>query len=436
MSATETRSGRLSMLFRSTTFRNTGWSALGSVTNGLIGAVSSAILARVLGVGDFGTYTLLLALLNLVTDLSDLGLNSAMVKFGSQSAGTGEKRGFAQVASAVFRMKLMLGLGVVLLALVLVGPLTSLLFAHVDPGIGSYFRLSLIGAAVAVPATFFPALLQTMQSFRLYSIAMVSRYASKLGLLILFIVFAVSWSLELIVWVEIASIVVFLFAGYMLSPVKRFDLRKSDPALRKGIVGFGKWIVLYQVIALVGGKTDVLFVGGISDAAALGLYGAAMKIAGVVSVSTYSYFNALLPEFSSLSTAQELSARRRSSFGIGLLLIGGIALLALIADPLVALFFGDPFASAGRLLQIVCIGLALNVMTHPLSAVLFSQNKPMVFPVSSGVSIVVFAAGNFVLIPLLGVTGAAVAYVLQCVALFLVTLFFYLRWKRAQKPHV
>ena len=417
-------------MIQSSTFRNTGWSALGSVSNGVIGAVSSAILARFLGVEDFGTLVLILALLNLVTDLSDLGLNSSLIKFGAAGAGERDQSGFRKIASVVLRLKLILGGAVVVTALMLGPLLVGLFFDHVDPQIVWYFQLSLLGALLAVPASFFPALLQTAQQFRTYSLAMVSRYGSKLLFLLICVVMITEWTLDLMVWVEIGSIVVFLLAGFLLSPLRRFDLSEKDPSLQRQIFGFGKWIVLYQVISLLGGKVDIFFIGGIADSAALGLYGAAMKIAGVVSVTTYSYFSALLPEFSGITSVRILSERRRKSFPIVLMFVAAIGVLFLIADPLILMLFGEPYAGAASLLQVVCLGLALNVLGHPLSAVLFSQNRPEVFPVSSTVSIGVFAAANLLLIPVLGVMGAAVAFVLHSVALFIVTLFYYRRWKR------
>ncbi len=415
---------------KSPTFRNTGWSAIGSIANGIVGAISSAILARFLGVHDFGTLILILALLNLVTDLSDLGLNSALVKFGAQRARNGENEAFKRVASTVLRMKLLLGFVIVAVALVIFTPVVGFFFGHVDGRIGEYFTLSLVAAVILVPATFFPALLQASQSFRLYSVAMVSRYGSKLLLLLGCMGLISNWSLEQMVWVEIGSACCFLIAGFLLSPVRQFTLGARDIPLEKNILGFGKWIVLYQVISLLGGKVDVFFVGGISDAAALGLYGAAMKIAGVVSVTTYSYVSALLPEFSTLTSADAVTTHRKRSFPIVVLMIAGIGVLALISGPLIVMLFGEEYAAAAPLLQVVCIGLSLNVIGHPYSAVLFSQNKPEVFPVSSIISMLVFAGANMLLIPYLGVMGAAVAYTLHSVALLSVTIFYYRSWKR------
>jgi O-antigen/teichoic acid export membrane protein len=417
-------------MLKSSTFRNTGWSALGSVANGVVGAVSSAILARYLGVHDFGTLTLILALLTLVTDLSDLGINSALVKFGAEAARDEGKDGFSRVASSVLRLKFMLGTGVIVAAFFLFKPIVTLFFSHIDPAAGALFQFSLIAAVLVVPASFFPALLQASQLFRTYSLAMFSRYGSRLIFLLLCVFLVSQWTLELMVWVEIGSALVFLLAGYFLSPTRRFALTQRDPVLERRVLGFGKWIVLYQVISLLGGKVDVFFVGGIADAAALGLYGAAMKIAGVVSVATYSYFTALVPEFSMLATPEAVIARRRGTFGIALLMVAGIGILALIADPIILVLFGEQYAAASALLRVVCIGLALNVIGHPFSAVLFSQNRPQVFPVGSTIAILVFGVANAVLIPAMGVMGAAVAFVLHAVALLTVTLVYYRLWRK------
>jgi O-antigen/teichoic acid export membrane protein len=110
-------------------------------------------------------------------------------------------------------------------------------------------------------------------------------------------------------------------------------------------------------------------------------------------------------------------------------MVAGIAVLALISDPVILLIFGGQFAGAAALLRVICIGLCLNVIAHPYSATLFALNRPQVFPVSSAVSMTVFAIANLVLIPVIGVMGAAIAFTLHSIALLAVVLFYYRRWR-------
>jgi O-antigen/teichoic acid export membrane protein len=200
---------------------------------------------------------------------------------------------------------------------------------------------------------------------------------------------------------------------------------------------FNKWISLHQVVTLLGGRVDVFFVGGLSDANALGLYGAATKIAGLVSMVSLAYFGVLLPEFSSSPSYETIRGKRRVSLMVVGLIATGIGVLALVAGPLITIVFGEVFSGAIPLLQIMCIGLLFTVLSYPFSASLFALDTPIVFPVASALSLIAFIAGNIMFIPRMGVTGAAVAFAASgCVTFIVSILFFLFKGRKGTAPGI
>lgn len=389
---------------------NIGWTASGSLGNGVLGALSAAILARYLGVVDFGIFVLILSLFNLMTDLSDAGLSSAIIRFGPEYLAKDDKPGFRKVVSIVLRYKLIIGLIVIGVAIVFLKPIIAHTFGHVDEHIAQPFLLSLVAVALNIVAGTFPSIFQAHKQFRLAALVGLLRSASKVLLLLACIPLVTQWTVALGIWIEIAALAVFLLAGLFFSPLKSVTITVADQPLQRRIFSFNKWITLYQVISLLGGRLDILFVGGLSDGHALGIYGAASRVAGMVMMAAYSYMAVMLPDLSSAGTEALLQRKQRNSLVVVGGMLAGIGVLALIAGPMIRLVFGELFAEASTVLQIMCVGMGFTILSYPLLAGAFARGKSAIFPVMSGVALLAFIGANVYLIPKMGVTGAAIAF--------------------------
>jgi O-antigen/teichoic acid export membrane protein len=418
---------------RSQTFGNTLWFGSSTIVNGIIGALTSAILARHLGIADFGIYTLVISLLTMLTDVSDLGMSSSIVRFGSESVAAGNRDRLRHVVAIVARWKVLFGVAVILVAWVLLQQIVGYVFHHVDDRIAGYFRLSLVAVALGIVSSIFTPIYQSFKQFQSLSLLFSSRYFVKLLLIVLCVYVLGRYNVELLVWIEILTLALLLGAMFHFSPFKEFSLTISDRSLQRQMFSFNKWISLYQAITLIGGRLDVAFVGGLSDATALGLYGAASKVAAVISAVAGSYMSVLLSEMSASVSDQTLQRKYRHSILMVIAIVAGIALLAALAQPVVVLLFGSGFASAASVLQIMCIGLVFTVLSYPLNASFFARNKSAVFPVVSVISMGAFIVANIYLVPLHAAHGAAMAFALSGAVAFSISLAFFLRGRMETK---
>jgi O-antigen/teichoic acid export membrane protein len=401
---------RLTGVAFSRTARNTYWLGSSSVLNGILGAVASALLARGLGVEHFGTYTLLLTLVNLLADLSDLGLASALLRFGAERIGRGETGAFGTVLSAILRLKAVLAVVVLGLAAAVLYPLLPALFGHVDERIASYILLTLGTSLLSILAGIFPPVLQAFGDFRAGAITSLARSLSRVLLVSGAVTLWAAIDVRTALWIDAGSVFVFLIAGYLASPVRRFNA-PPDPEMMREIIAFTRWVSLYQLIILLGTKLDVFIVGGLADARTLSMYGAAAKVSGLVTAVTNSYYTVLLSTVSlAAASADAIATRARQARLITAGLSGAMVVLALLADPVVRLLYGTEYLAAVPVLQVMCIGLIFTVLAYPVSAVLFARKKTAVFPVMALLSAGGLIAGNVILLPLWGATGAAVAF--------------------------
>lgn len=407
----ETRvSSLINRALKSATLINTFWLGSSSLASGVLGAVASALLARSLGVSDFGILTLVITMMNLMIDLADLGLTSTFVRFGSESVALGDTARFQQVLAVILRYKLLLGSIVVSLAVLLMKPIVHLAFAHVDERIASYFLLSLVAASLTIVASIYYPLLQSHKNFRLHSLLTIIRFGSKLLFIIFVIGIAGRMSVPWGIWIEILSVLLFLVLNISYSPVRTYSFTVEDKKLQHEMLSFNKWLLIYQLITLASSRLDIFLVGGFSTSNDLGLYSAASKISGLVIAVTNSYYAVLLSEISAQSSGVRIQSHKRRATIVVWLVVAMIPLLAILAGPITRVVFGSAYTGAGFILQILCIGIAFTVLAYPINAALFAHNRSEVFSLMAVVSAITMIFGNIYMIPRFGSVGAAAVF--------------------------
>ena len=408
--------------YATATLGNAVWLGSSTAVNGVFGAIGAAIIARALGVEEFGVLSLVVSVMTLLEAFSDLGLSSALSRFGSESVAGGDLARFRTLASIVFRWRWTVAAIVILLSFVFLRPLMGYFFTQVDGRIEFLFKISLVGVVFATLGGTFTAVYQSFKEFRTQALLSIGRGASKVLLIILFVY---AFSLVSLTWMlvaEILSAMVFFLAGYLFLPVRGLNLRARDRETERGLVKFARWIALSQIFAMLATRIDLALLGALSDATSLGLYSAAQKVIGLMTVAVVSYSSVLFIEMSSAPSSAALARKRKEALAVVIAVIGGIGLAALLADPIVPILFGEKFSGAIPAFRIMCAGLAFVVAAFPTNGTLFARNRSFAFPVMSGTSIAVLVPANVMLVPEYGPVGAAISYTLSTAAAFLVSV--------------
>jgi O-antigen/teichoic acid export membrane protein len=159
----------------------------------------------------------------------------------------------------------------------------------------------------------------------------------------------------------------------------------------------------------VAGRFDQALMVATVPSADLGLYAVAVTAAGVSGPLASSLGLALFPE---LRRENSMEAQRRRT-GRALLVVlltstGVAAVLALAGPWLLAFLFGNSFAEAATPLRLLLLGQIANDATGPLTARLLAAGRPGAASQASAAAGVVTVAGLALLVPSLGINGAAV----------------------------
>ena len=159
-------------------------------------------------------------------------------------------------------------------------------------------------------------------------------------------------------------------------------------------------------------RVDALILALLATQAALGVYGAAYRLFESTLFISYALVGAFAAMFTYLGpdTTPTLCSVFQRSIKLSLVLLMPLAVaFVVLARPICELIYGAGFASAAVPLRILGPGaVAMGLVTLTTSLVL-SRGDPRRIVSLTGIMVVANIVLNFILIPLYGVAGAAIA---------------------------
>ncbi len=180
---------------------------------------------------------------------------------------------------------------------------------------------------------------------------------------------------------------------------------------------FALWSFLITLVAVVSANADTVLIGYLLSDREVALYRTPLQLAALAVLSTMPLRASLAPRIAGWTKADalgEAAGALSQAWTFALLLavpvvVGGI----LLAEPLLYFLYGADFAPAAPafvlllLAQLISVGFLLEGMA--LSAV----GRPRGAFVAAGAGAAVLVLGDLVLIPVFGITGAAMALLLS-----------------------
>lgn len=366
----------------------------------VIGLVTGALLARLLGVTGRGSIATIIVWSGAIAYVGDCG---APVAYAYLSARKPETR--AQLGRNAVTITAFLGLALSLVAIPIV-----LSVVGTESGLGT---IAVVYAFTFIPLNLTARLAQGIhQGARDFATFNRVRYSLAITYLIgLVILFSTDTR-------TVGSVVVVLLASNLVAAVvawgglsARNSLRKSlDKPLLKQTFSFGLRAHFGNLTPIDSLQLDIALIAILLSAREVGLYAVAAAAAVAIRTLGSSIGLVALPSVAAEKTA---SSRRRTSglfFRAAFLVIAITALTAALTAPvLVPLIYGNEFEGAVPITQILVIGITAAALRQVLGDCLRGMGKPLQSTVAEVVSWVIAVAGLVVLIPAAGVIGAATA---------------------------
>lgn len=389
---------------------------MGTIVGMFLGMVGRIMVARYITQSEYGIYSLALVLFNVFVLISILGLQAGLPRQIAFYRGKGDE---SRVRGVVFSSLQIAVISGVFLSLVLffTSDLISIKLFH-SPELSTLLKVFCIAIPFLVLIYIFVAI------FRGFDRAEPSVYFQQIlrnALFPLILVAVISLNLQFMgVVYAFAASSVLTFAAFVI-----YAVRKSPLALRgEGSVSIvnpvGKELLLFSLpllaVAVLGSIitwTDTLMLGFFKTAADVGLYNAALPLAYFLSVVLTAFLFLYVPLMSQLYAKNQVDEMKRSYAVLTKWIFSAtlpiFLIFVLFPEATLNLLFGFRYIDAAFTLQILSLGFFITPMLGPNVSTLIAMDKTRFLMWSVLIAAIVNIILNIVLIPPLGIAGAAIA---------------------------
>ncbi len=373
-----------------------GWALVTSaeVVRLAFGLIASIVIARALGPAAYGIYAVLAAMVGIVGIVADGGLSEAGVL--RLARGSGSEPAFVW---------LRIGLAAIVVGVLclLAGPLAATVLSLSNEDGAQLTGLALLGVLATACSGSLSVLLQASARFAHMSTLTVFNTVLTAGLAVLLsltnTLTVASALLVLGIGTSLATFVLgLMLARPQLSAPTAATLRGEAKALLRT----GAWLWLAALLAMLAQSLDVLIVNHFVPLEAVGAYALAANLASKANIVNHSLYTVLLPGVASLSDHQSVQQYLKQGLRRGALVAVAIALCIPLAQPVVLLVYGEQFAAAVPLLQLLLAVVIFDVLVTPMLLLPLAHGRPRLMAAADGVRAITVLVVGLALVPLYG----------------------------------
>ena len=378
----------------------------------LFGFISTMLFSHLLGANLMGVYYLFLAYYGVFNMIGDAGFGGAAIKRISE----GKDQNEYLTAYAVLRFLLII--------------ISTLILLAISPYFVDLKEYELVPwIIIALATSFFSHTI----TYGVYGLGHVGIYNLANGvnefvrILIQIVAVLLGYSLAGLFGGFIIAIII---SGIFCIKYFTFCPARFTADHLRSLITYSIWAFLIGSGSLIFSYADTIFIGYFMDNGDVGVYRVALQLTTAGTFLTAAIAGTLTPKFSNWSAKGDLTqipGILTKSITYGLLLAvptaaGGI----LLSDRLLYFFYGAEFAAGGAACAILLLLQIVNVFMVFLGTTLCAIDHARQSFYASGSAALLNVALNVLLIPIIGIEGAAVASLVS-ITLNAVLLWYYLR---------
>jgi len=268
------------------------------------------------------------------------------------------------------------------------------------------FQLALLLIPITIFRQVFQGLLTSVGRFGFFGMITLVQVLVQLICTIIFVWWA-GWGVSGGIWATIAASGV----GLLMSVTVLFyfdGARLIRPRLRKAgnMFYYGFRYYFGKISNVANMQVGSIVLGFLAGKADIGYFSIAYRLVKQVEFIPQALATILFPRVSSSRDGkQELIAR---TVRVSMVICGGILLLlAIFSRPIITLLFDKNFIPAIAPLRILCLGIAIRTLGKVLAPYFIGTNRPGFASFSVFIGTIVNISLIILLLPLLGITGAA-----------------------------
>ncbi|MFA5084698.1 MAG: oligosaccharide flippase family protein, partial [Candidatus Paceibacterota bacterium] len=366
--------------------------------------VFTIILARILMPELFGIYGLVLSVVLIAITLADLGINSAVLKYVSESVKKGKKATTRAYLKFLLKIKGLVLAAAILIIVLIARPLAYDIYGK--PAIFLPLILSCIYILAVSSYSFFKTVLYAFRDIRktpllelvlqgtkiIFAILAILLFAENMKVSGIFLGFAVSAVLALI-------LLFFVLKGRM-----RLFSGKSEKIERSKVMGYVGFMSLVSISTILFGSIDTLILGRFVGAEYIGYYRAALSLILTISVFL-TVSNVLLPVFSQINDKRAKRGFQRIMRYIFIVTVPSTIALIFLSKPIVSILYGADYLPAALPLSILSLLIIPATLIQIYLSLFQSREKVRFLAKTTMLALIMNILFNYLLIRLLSPFG-------------------------------
>lgn len=365
--------------------------------------IATIILARVLGPSGKGVYSLILLIPGVMMTFGSFGIDSANVYF------IGSKRYKIQdVVSNSLILAILLGFILILIfwGMLHFGSFQRFIYSNQIPVF--YLWMVVLTIPVSLLLNYLRGIICGKGEIINYNKTRLLEIALQLvavATLLLIFKKGISGAVSSYVFSIIGAA---LFTIILVKKITNFHLFLNKKLLKDSAIYGGK-VSVANATSFFNYRLDMILIAMFLAPAAVGLYSIAVGIAERLLMIPGALATVLFPKISSLSGLEANNFTPKVARHTFSIMIIASLLLAIFAVPLIKIVFGSAFSPSVLPLLILLPGIIAFGLGGVLAADLSGRGKPEIAIYSSLACLIVNISLNILLIPKLGISGAALA---------------------------
>lgn len=385
----------------------------GQAISKIAGGILTIALARILNPDEFGLLFLAISIFGIVQLFSRLGIASSAARYIAEY----KESNPSQIPN-ILRFSFLLNIGTILIVcLVYLLLIQSLSNQFDEPSLEPLLLLGVFFIALSTVFTYNRRILQGLEEIRVSSILRAANDTTRLIIVLTFVFLGLGAAGALTGYVLAFGLSVSLGLGYLYRfHYKSIQRSPIEQGLQRKVAKYTVPLTFTSMANVIENKVDTILVGFLIGPAPVAFYTISKQIITFLETPVTALGYTLSPTYEALKTKGDVESAadiyEHALANSLLLYIPASAGLALVAENLILVVFGRAYLDTVPVLQVFAIYMALRSISQLTSNGLDylgrGRDHAIVQWVSASLNIVL----NLILIPLIGVLGAAIATVI------------------------
>lgn len=387
----------------------------------VVGYATRIVLARNLTLAEYGLFYAVFAFVSFFLFFRDLGLNQALTKYIPEFK---VKKNYSAIKTAISSVLCWQTLSTVLLGVFFFFISDYLAENYFkEAAASSVLRIFIIYVLFSMIFLLLQSIFQGFQKEKYYFFPEPLRGLVAIGLILIFFKYfdkltAVTWAFTLS-WIVLLFVMIPLFFK-----IFNFFKYKTKEFMKIGglMFAFSLPVMMNSIGGRLIAKADTLLLTYFTTLEQVGIYNVVLPTALLFLFFSESVSAVSMPLVSELWAKKDIARIKEWMYFIYkysfVFIIPVVAILFSFPEILLRLFFGENYVPGARALQILLIGAIFYTISRLNTTTTAAMGKPMavtkIILLSSAIGLIF----NFVLIPVLGIEGAAYSTTISYLLIF------------------